>query len=198
MKNQSSPKHSKLTFVRNFLKNISANISIHSPLPDKPGHFWYRKDEGFIVLKREEMEEYKSTREKLVQEFCKKEDLSEPAVDSALKTAVFECVDIRKRRDTDLDVRLDKAIEKLWKFLNLPPEQYECYIKVGGLDTASLPVGFGYVRFVVFNTHQLRKLKKPFRMKHPVDISDKLDAIDTAFKPLLKKPSRNCKSKRAR
>ena len=134
------------------------------------------------------MEEYKSTREKLVQEFCKKEDLSEPAVDSALKTAVFECVDIRKRRDTDLDVRLGKAIEKLWKFLNLPPEQYECYIKVGGLDTASLPVGFGYVRFVVFNTHQLRKLKKPFRMKHPVDISDKLYAIDTAFKPLLKSP----------
>lgn len=185
MKKQSFPKHSKLRFVRNFLKNISTNISIYSPLSDKHGDFWYRKDEGFLFLKPKEREEYGKVHEKLVKEFCKEEDLSDSAIDSALKTAVFECLDISKRRNADIDVRLDKAIGRLWKFLNLPPEEYEVYIKVAGLDIASLPANFGRIRFVVFNAYQLQKLKKPFQMKNPADLSDRLDAIDDMFKPLL-------------
>ena len=58
------------------------------------------------------MEKYRSIRNKLLQEFSKKEDLSESALDSALKTAVFECVDIPKRRDKDPDIRLNKAVEQ--------------------------------------------------------------------------------------
>ena len=58
------------------------------------------------------MEKYRNFRNKLLQELSKKEDLSESALDSALKTAVFECVDIPKRRDKDPDIRLRQGDRK--------------------------------------------------------------------------------------
>ena len=131
------------------------------------------------------MEKFRSVRNKLLQEFSKEEDLSESALDSALKTAVFECVDIPKQRDKDLDVRLDNALEKLQKFLNRPPERYECYIEVGGLDISSLRGSFGDIRFVSFNKYQLEKLRKTIRMKHAGDLSEKLEFIDIGLRPLL-------------
>ncbi len=181
-------KKNRLAFVRKFLKDILDNISTYSLLPDKLDNLWYRKNEGSIVLEYGEMKEYKSVRNKLLQEFSKKEDLSEPALDFALKTAIFEFVDISKRRDENPDVRLNKAIEKLWKFLNRPPEQYECYIEVGGLDISSLPGSFGGIRFVIFNKYQLRKLRKIIRTKHTVDLSEKLEIVNTGLKTLLNHP----------
>ena len=181
-------KKGRLAFVRNSLKDILDNISTHPLRLYKFSYFWYQKEEGTLFLKHGGMEKYRNLRNKLLQEFSKKEDLSESALDSALKTAVFECVDIPKRRDQDLDIRLDNALEKLWGFLNRPPEQYECYIEVGGLDIASLPGSFGDIRFVIFNKYQLGKLKKTIRMKHAGDLSEKLEAIDIGLKPLLNHP----------
>ena len=178
-------KKNRLPFVRNFLKDILDNISTQPLRSDKFGYLWYQKEEGSLSLEHGEMEKYRNVRNKLLQEFSKKEDLSESALDSALKTAVFECVDILKRRDKDPDVRLNKAIEKLWKFLNRSPEQYECYIEVGGLDIASLLGSFGDIRFVIFNKYQLEKLRKTIRMKHAGDLSEKLEAIDIRLRPLL-------------
>lgn len=140
-------------------------------------------------MERKNLEDYQGVRDKLLKEFSPKEDLSESAIDSALKTAVFGSVDIPKRRHINPVVRLDKALEELWEFLNRPPEEYECYIEVGGLNVASLPASFGCVRFVVFNAYQLQKLKKPFRTKRPKDLSSKLEAINTAIKPLLNRPT---------
>lgn len=181
-------KKNRLSFVRDFLKDILENISIHSLLPGKSGIPWYRKDEGFIVLRHGEMEKYRSVRNKLLEEFSKKKDLSESALDFALKTAVFECVDISKRREDDPDIRLDNALEKLWEFLNRPSEQYECYIEVGGLDISSLPNSFGDIRFVIFNKYQLGKLRKTIQTKHTVDLFEKLEAVNIGLKALLNHP----------
>ena len=134
------------------------------------------------------MEKYRSVRSKLLQEFSKKEDLSESALDSALKTAVFECVDIPKRRDKDPNIRLDNAVKKLWEFLNRPPEQYECYIEVGGLDISSLRGSFGDIRFIIFNKYQLEKVRKTVRTKHAGDSSEKLEAVNLGLKFLLNHP----------
>ena len=123
-----------------------------------------------------------------MREFSQGKNLSEPTVDSALKTAIFEYLDIPRLRDSNPDIRLDNALEKLWNFLSHEPEEYECYIAVGGLDAASLPSGFGNVRFVVFNAYQLRKIKKPFRSNRSYDHSDHLEAIDTSLNPLLNHP----------
>lgn len=180
--------HNELSFVREFLKNLLDNTSTGFSFPSEFSELWYRVNEGSLILGTEDMKKYKDTRKKLIQKFCKEDDLSESAVDSALKTAVFECLDIPKCRDTDINVRLDNSLKKLWDFLHLPPVEYKCYIRIGGLEIASLPCNFGQVRFVVFNDYQLQKLKKPFRIKKPADLSDKLDAIDFMLKPLLNHP----------
>ena len=92
------------------------------------------------------------------------------------------------RRDADPDVRVDKALERLWRFLSFPPEEYECYIEVAGLDVNFLPANFGHVRFVIFNMYQLRKLKRIIRINHTEDILNKLEAINTVLRPLLNHP----------
>ena len=178
-------KKNRLPFVRNFLKDILANINIHPLRPYKFSYLWYQKEEGSLFLKHEEIEKFISVRNKLFQEFSKKGDLSKSALDSALKSAVFECVDISKRRDYDPGIRLDNALEKLWEFLNRPPEQYECYIEVGGLDISSLPNSFGDIRFVIFNKYQLGKLKKTIRTKCAKDL---LETVNIALGPLSNHP----------
>ena len=181
-------KKNRLPFVRNFLKDILDNVSTNLLPPYKFSYLWYQKEEGSLFLEHEEIEKYRSVRNKLLQEFSKEEDLSESALDSALKSAVFECVDIPKRRDDDPDIRLDNALEKLQEFLNRPPERYKCYIEVGGLDISSLPGSFGDIHFVIFNKYQLGKLKKTFRTKQAKDLSEKLEFINTGLEPLLNHP----------
>lgn len=131
-----------------------------------------------MFLEPETLAEYRDVRQKLLKKFAPNEDLSEAAIDSALRTAVFESVDIPKRRDRNPSVRLDHAIEKLRTFLVSPSEEYECWIEVGGLDVASLPACFGGVRFVVFDADQIQNLKKTIHTKHVIGQSEKLVFID--------------------
>ena len=195
MKNQSKPDNrpqykKELAFVGNFLKKLLDNISGFQ-IPDKrvvKSYFCFQKEEGFILLDRRKLEDYQNVRNRVIKKFSQEKNLSESAVDSALKTAIFEYLDIPRRRDSNPDIRLDNALEKLWSFLNHQPEEYECYIAVGGLDAASLPSGFGNIRFVVFNAYQLRKIKKPFRSNRSYDHSDHLEVIETSLKPLLNHP----------
>ena len=195
MKNQSKPDNrpqykKELAFVGSFLKKLLDNISGFQ-IPDKrlvESYFCFRKEEGFILLDRRKLKDYQDVLIWVMREFSQEKNLSESAVDSALKTAIFEYLDIPRLRDSNPDIRLDNALEKLWNFLNHQPEEYECYIAVGGLDAASLPSGFGNVRFVVFNAYQLGKIKKPFRSKRSYDHSDHLEVIEISLKPLLNHP----------
>ena len=54
---------------------------------------------------------------------------------------------------------VEKALEKLRKFLESSPEEYECWVEVSGLDTSSLPETFGAVRFVVFDKEQINSIE---------------------------------------
>lgn len=155
MKNQSEPGNrpqykKELAFVGSFLKKLLDNIS-GSQIPDKrvvESYFCFRKEEGFILLNRGELKDYQNALNRVMKEFSQEKNLSESAVDSALKTAIFEYLDIPRLRDSNPDIRLDNALKKLWNFLNRQPEECECYIAVGGLDAASLPSGFGDIRFL--------------------------------------------------
>ena len=131
-----------------------------------------------MFLEPETLAEYRNVRQKLLEKFAPDEDLSESAIDSVLRTAVFEVVDIPKRRDQNLSVRLDQALEILRTFLASPSEEYECWIEVGGLDVSSLSACFGGVRFVVFDEDQIQNLKKTIHTKHVIGQSEKLMFID--------------------
>ncbi len=140
-----------------------------------------------MFLEPETLAEYRDVRQKLLKKFAPNEDLSEAAIDLALRTAVFESVDIPKRRDQNPSVRLDHAIEKLRTFLVSPSEEYEFWIEVGGLDVDSLPACFGGVRFVVFGTEQLQNLKEAGQRKH---IIGQLEGfIDLLTDRLLDRPT---------
>ena len=143
-----------------------------------------------MFLSPETHGKYLEVCKELLERFAQDEDLSESAIDSALRTAVFEVVDIPKRRDKDLSARMNKALKKLKRFLASPPEEYECWIEVGGLDVASLPSCFGHVRFVVFGTDQIRNLKETIQTKHIIGRSGKLAFInDQLVKSLLDRPT---------
>ena len=189
-----STRKRKLGFVRCFLKDFLDNMSDSSVKlflyldifnRGQYGDFWYRTGEGFILLERKELENYREVCQKLLKEFSKEGSFSKSAIDSALKTAVFEFIDISKCRNPDPSVRLDEALENLWKFLNRPHEEYECYIEVGGFRVASLPARFGDVRFVVFSNYQLGKLKRIIRTSSTGNTSNKLEVINTSLNPLL-------------
>ena len=82
-----------------------------------------------------------------------------PAIDNALGTAVFESVNIQENGEKDSSVLVNKALDKLQKFLTGPPEEYEIWIEISGLDTDSLPDRFGEIRFVVFDEDQMSHIK---------------------------------------
>ena len=54
---------------------------------------------------------------------------------------------------------MNKALDKLQKSLTGPPEEYEIWIEISGLDTHSLPDRFGEIRFVIFDENQMNHIK---------------------------------------
>ena len=131
-----------------------------------------------MFLDPETLGEYRDVRHKLLTLFAPDEDLSKSDIDSALRTAVFQVVDIPKCRDQNPSVRLEQALDRLETFLNRQPEKYDCWIEVGGFDVASLPASFGGIRFAVFREDQIQGLKKIVHTKHIVGQSDKIMFID--------------------
>ena len=85
---QRSPSNERdLTFVRSFLNNLADNVS-PGGIPQKH-HFWSRKDEGSMFLSPETHGKYLEVCKELLERFAQDEDLSESAIDSALRTARF-------------------------------------------------------------------------------------------------------------
>lgn len=150
-----------MDFIRRFLKDLVESISPSVGIPDFSDRplFWSKKNEGSLFLSIDTLREFEEVRDKLLSKFAPREDLSESAIDSALRTAVFEVVDIPKRREQNLSVRLDNALKKLEEFLTTPPEKYKCWIEVAGLEEASLPACFGAIRFSVFGVDEIQDIK---------------------------------------
>ena len=173
-----SKKDHDLTSVRCFLSGLMQNVSPFRVAPDTAYTSWWQEGEGLIFLDPETLGEYRDVRHGLLKLFAPDEDLSKSAIDSALRTAVFQVVDIPKCRDQNPSVRLEQSLDQLGTFLSRPPEKYECWIEVGGFDLASLPASFGGIRFAVFREDQIQDLKKIVHTKHVVGQSDKIVFID--------------------
>ena len=148
-------------FVHDFLHKLVKNsTSSSAPSHIGLGGSWFRKDEGMLTLESEERREYRDVLSRLVEKLAPNQDLSQSAIDSVLWDAIFEAVDIPGHRDQDPVIRVNAAIRKLETLASRGPEVYNCWIEVGGLDSKSRPSSFGRVRFVAFNQHQLRRLRR--------------------------------------
>ncbi len=152
--------HSKgLRFVRSFLERVGvAARSVPGTLPPPTGAFWSKDGEGMLFLDAELSREYRRVVQEILTKFARQEDLSEYAVDSALRDAVFESVDIPKQRSRDPNVRINNALTTLRTVLKSSPKEYKCWVPVGGLDAESLPARFGPVRFLKCDEERISAL----------------------------------------
>ena len=155
---QSNPlKRKDLDCIRSFLSEIRKEVSF-SARQFSTNSFWFVREGKPIFLSPEGYKKYRCVKEKILSRFPGN-DLSESAIDNALGTAVFESLNIQENGEKDSSVLVNKALDKLQKFLTDPPEEYEIWIEIGGLDTDSLPDHFGEIRFVVFDENQMNHIK---------------------------------------
>ena len=105
-------------------------------------------------------------------------DMSEAVIDSALQKAIFAVVDSPGTRAADVEVRIGQAVNECRSFIEKPPQEYECWLEVGGLATASLPAEFGATRFVLLGDQDIERLADRDRTEHTVDQAQKLDLIE--------------------
>ena len=143
--------------IRSFLIEIKRDVSFSTRQLDISS-FWFMREGKFISLSPEGYKKYRHVLEKILNELSG-DDLSESAINDALGTAVFESVNIPENREKDTYAPVNKALDKLQKFLTGPPEEYEIWIEISGLDTDSLPDRFGEIRFVIFDEGQMNHIK---------------------------------------
>lgn len=146
-----------LKCISSFLSEIKKDVSFSTRQFSK-NPFWFMREGKYISLSPEGYKKYRCVKEKILSRFSGK-DLSESAVDNVLGTAVFESVNIQENGEKNSSALVNKALGKLQKSLTAPPEEYEIWIEVSGLDTDSLPDRFGEIRFVVFDADQMDYIK---------------------------------------
>ncbi len=114
--------------------------------------------------------------------------MSEAIIDSALQKAIFDVVDGASTRPADTEVRIGRAVEECRSFIEKPPQEYECWLEVAGLATASLPAEFSSTRFVLLGDQDIERLAERVRTKHTVGQEQKLILIESMAGDLRGRP----------
>ena len=164
---------------RTFLFELADNrISLLEIPEGVPNQWWSRMEEGTVYLNPEQYQQYHLILRKLMDSgSC--EYLSENHVNSALQNAVFEAIDIAKRRNDNVTQRVQCALAKLNVLLSSPVFEYECWVEIGGIDLSTQPIRFGEVQFKMFRCDQIQRLQDIIRTKHTAYQDDKIRSLDS-------------------
>jgi len=130
--------------------------------------FFSRADEGTLFLDREKSREYEDCLRALWEVVSSGEQISLRAVEGLFQNAIFEALDIKKKRTPEFNVRLDQALRELRFRLTAAPQRYLVYCPLNGLASEGLPSKVGNLEFVVFGDKQL-DLFRDAVAKHKVD-----------------------------
>lgn len=130
--------------------------------------FFSRADEGTLFLDREKSGEYDGCLRALWEAVSSDEQISLRAVEGLFQNAIFEALDIRKKRTPEFNARLDQALRELRLHLTAAPQRYLVYCPLNGLASEGLPTKVGNLEFVVFGDEQL-DLFRDAVAKHKVD-----------------------------
>ena len=142
------------------------------------GSIWSRPSGPTLHLSPDEIRRYHRLLGAAHADLAPSDDLSEAAIDSALKDAVFAVVDLPGTRATDVEVRVQAAVDAFRVFIETPSRDYECWIEVEGLDAASLPAEFGPTRFTVLGDTHIDNVVNLVEEKHTVAQKPKLEFFD--------------------
>ncbi|MYB21687.1 MAG: hypothetical protein F4Y29_04045 [Chloroflexi bacterium] len=167
-----------LTFIREYLEEFLSGIvrgsdAMSADLPV----LWIRR-ERYLRLSHDEAIRFRRLLRDAQRKLTPLDDLSEKALDSALKDAIFAVVDTTAPEEAEHEGRLDAAIADLRSFLEAEPQSYECWIEITGPEIHSLPAGFGRTTFCVVGPLHIDLLRDIVRTKHQVQVSEKLENLD--------------------
>ena len=174
-----------------YLRDLHAALA---PLTDSwdpllgAGSVWLRAGEGSLHLSADEYRDYHRLLQRARDALAPRGDMSEAVIDSALQKAIFDVVDSPGTRAADVEVRIGQAVNECRSFIEKPSQEYECWLEVGGLATASLPAEFGATRFVLLGNQDIERLADLVRTEHTVDQTQKLDRIERMAVDLLGHP----------
>ena len=174
-------------YLRDFCAGLSPLTDSREPLLGA-GSLWSRAGEGSLHLSADEYRDYHRLLQRARDALAPHGDMSEAVIDSALRKAIFDVVDSPGTRDAEVEVRIGQAVNECRSFIEKPPQEYECWLEVEGLATASLPAEFGATRFVLLSDQDIERLAERVRTEHTVDQEQKLSRIDTMADDLRGRP----------
>ena len=174
-------------YLRDFYAGLAPLTDSRDPLVGR-GSFWWRAGEGSLHLSADEYRDYRRLLQRACDALAPHGDMSEAVIDSALRKAIFEVVDSPGTRAADVEVRIGQVVNECRSFIEKPPQEYECWLEVQGLSTASLPVDFGATRFVLLGDQDVQRLAEPGRTEHTVDQEQKLSFVETLADDLPERP----------
>ncbi len=148
-----------ISYVREFLRGFRPS---ERPTEESSnsGFPWIRR-EGMLYPTREEKGKYQEVLTRLHHEVADKEDLSSAALDTALRAAVFQVVDLSGKRGGKRSDRVRSAAEELESFVGRPARDFVLGIEVRGFDVDTIPFDFGRVRFERMSDVDARIIGKP-------------------------------------
>ncbi len=177
--------------ITQYLRDFYAGLS---PLTDSPepllgeGSFWSRAGEGSLHLSADEYRDYRRLLQRARKGLAPRGDMSEAVIDSALRKAIFAVADSSGTRAADVEVRIRQAVNECKSLIEKPPQEYECWLEVEGLATASLPAKFATTRFVLLGDQHVERLAERVRTAHTVDQEQKLSLIESMADDLRGRP----------
>jgi hypothetical protein len=116
-------------------------------------------DEGTISLGAESAEKYRECLSALWEAVSSDEQISLRTVERIFQAAIFEALDIRHKREGDLSVRLQQALQNIESGLTAPLQRFLVFCPINGLALDGLPMRVGNVEFAVFGNEQLDQFR---------------------------------------
>ena len=174
-----------LSFLRTYLEELAANVNRERENEQEDyATFWSREDHS-LHLSQQETLEYRRLLKHSMETHSPNEEMSEKALDSALKDAIFTVVGDSAPDAEELKGRIDEALVEFRDHLEAEPEEFECWIPVAGADPTSLPGTFALTDFRSIDNTDIDRLKSIVRTKHTADVQGKLDRIERYLAPEL-------------
>ena len=166
-----------LSFIRRYLDEFRSTLNRGGNFdPTEVPVRWAGPDTS-LRLSNEEAMQYSRLLKDSQLKLSPLGDLSERALDSALKDAIFTVVGASEPDEKEAADRVDRAIDDLRVFLMAEPQSFECWIEVEGVDADTLPAGFGRTTFCVLDPLHIDLLKDIVQTKHTVQVDEKLQDI---------------------
>ena len=174
-------------YLRDFYAGLSPLTDSREPLLGA-GSFWWRESEGSLYLSADEYRDYHRLLGRARNALAPWGDMSKAVIDSALQKAIFDVVDSHGTRAAEVEVRIGQAVNECRSFIEKPPQEYECWLEVEGLATASLSAEFGATRFILLSHQDIERLAERVRKEYKVDQEQKLSRIVTMADDLRGRP----------